>query len=597
VSEENTKAPQETQDRDDTQVVAYIQRCRKEAMDASGLRRDAWQELWSVYQNRQDTSGKMSWQSKLFVPKIWMKVERASAEVKRAVLNIDKLFKFVPIYPPRPQRTGEDQIDREALNKWVAEKEILDDEIADAEREFKLRLENTNLSQVYPIASKVSFLLGLGWPKVLWEDDDLHYEVAETGNVHVSPDYMGAGDKWPKYLIEDQEIDLADLKETAEEVNEASGEEVYNMAAIDRLTGTAAEEAGDGEASNESKSRSARGIKDYQDTSKRVKLWHFWGDIVDDRKDSVGDESRIERRMLCVVGDSRELIRIQPIPFDHQKPPHIATVPIDYPHRGIAGTSLVESSAKLQYTLNNVLNMFIDNLNFTVNKTYEYNPKSLMDANSIFSIFPGRAIPTRSTERTIHEVQTGVVDKSALEIVRILVEEIDEATAVTEFLMGTASTGNKTATEVETKTAESRGLFDVIAKGLEQTSIKPLLKMSYSLLVQFAGFMDIEGKAFIRVNGLSMALVKKQQAQNIANTMILALQSPELSQRTDVGILWKKMLDTHDLGDAFKDPEAEGMPSPEEIMAKAEQDAKSQVEQMTPEQIMNHQSGQQQPTR
>jgi hypothetical protein len=70
---------------------------------------------------------------------------------------------------------------------------------------------------------------------------------------------------------------------------------------------------------------------------------------------------------------------------------------------------------------------------------------------------------------------------------------------------------SKTLGEVQLKTMESRGLFDTIARDLERNSIKPLLEMSYSLLVQFAGFPEIEGRYLFSVGGLSLLLMQKEQ--------------------------------------------------------------------------------------
>ena len=39
----------------------YILERKMEAKDASKLRRDAWRELWNLYQNKQDFSKKQKW--------------------------------------------------------------------------------------------------------------------------------------------------------------------------------------------------------------------------------------------------------------------------------------------------------------------------------------------------------------------------------------------------------------------------------------------------------------------------------------------------------------------------------------------------------
>ena len=62
------------------QKRTYILNCYQEADDATDHRRDAWRELWNLYQNKQDNSAKMSWQSKTFIPRIYMTVEQACGD-------------------------------------------------------------------------------------------------------------------------------------------------------------------------------------------------------------------------------------------------------------------------------------------------------------------------------------------------------------------------------------------------------------------------------------------------------------------------------------------------------------------------------------
>ena len=128
--------------------VKYILNLKKEADDATRDRRRQADELWSLYQNNQDYGKKKDWQSKVFVPKIFMAIEQATAIVKRAVMSPRRLFKLTPIHP--------------------------DDELAkknrqEAERLLKRRLKESNFATSYAESMKEAFITGLGLPKVLWE--------------------------------------------------------------------------------------------------------------------------------------------------------------------------------------------------------------------------------------------------------------------------------------------------------------------------------------------------------------------------------------------------------------------------------------------
>jgi hypothetical protein len=302
-------------------VVDYIKHCHKEAKDAALGRRKVFKELWSAYQNKQDYKAKKSWQSKIFAPKVWMKVEKAAAEVKRALLQINKLFKF--------------DIDDE--QGWSDEqKDQLIENMPRLEAKFKRALEKSNIANVYSEMSKAAFLLGIGVPKCLWDDEKarLNYQNIQALNTFVSPDFKPFEDERPKYLIEEQEMDLASFRLEAARVNEAAGQEIYDMEVIDKLE----EDFKDVETKAERQKR--LGVSQYTDVSKRVLLWQFWGDIISE------DGLEIEENQLCVLVNKKYLVRKHDNPFDHDKVPHVLTFPLPYPHRGIAGASLVEPTVK-----------------------------------------------------------------------------------------------------------------------------------------------------------------------------------------------------------------------------------------------------------
>lgn len=560
---EETKTVTESTEAEKTEyIVGYIRRCRKEAKDAAKDRRAAWKELWNVYQNKQDYRFKEHWQSKMFAPKVWMKVEKAAAEVKRALLQMSKLFKFA--------------IDDEQ-ERSPEEKEKLIDEMPRREARFKRALEKSNLANVYAEMSKVSFLLGIGIPKVLWdyEKDSLNYQNIQALDTYISPDFKVYEDERPKYLVEDQEMDLAFFKSLAKKVNEAAKSDVYDLAKIEEI------EEDYKEVEKQAEKRKQLGMGKYEPVSKRVLLWQFWGDII-------YEDGELEENVLCVVVNDKYLVRKQENPFDHQKDPYVITFPLPYPHRGTAGCSLVEPIVRILYTYNNLMNMYVDNMNFSVNKSFEYDPTRLLNPKSILTIYPGKKIERIGNEKVIEEVPVTPVGKDAIPGLEFLDRETQEATSITEFNQAMPSRKAKTLGEIEIKTAESKGLFDTIARDLEQNSIKPLLEMSYSLLVQFSDFEPIEGKYIIKVGGLSLLLMQKEQGEQIQQVIMMAAKVPEIAEMTDMGNLWQKFLGLLNLQDAYIDEADRGasVEDGQQIEQKAQLDARKAVEQMSPQQIM-----------
>jgi len=554
---------------DGERLVKYILACKKEAADATLDRRKAQQELWNLFQNRQNYSKKKKWQSKVFAPKIWMKVLKASGEVKRAVLQTSKLFKM--------------QIDEAALDVDItAEKrKKTEAEIKEDEKRFKAMLDKSNFAQVYSSMITGAFLLGLGDPKALSDIDtnEVTFENVDILNLFISPDYQPFQGKRPKYIIEYKEMDVAALIKMAEDVNEKAGTEIFIMSEIEQI------ESDTRKSELEFKERMRRGLSQYTKSSKKVNLLEFWGDIISE------DGKQVIENQLVFIANEKRIIRNQPNPFDHKLPPHVLTTPLVYPHRGVMGTSLVEPVAKLMYIYNNVLNLYTDSLNWTVNPVFEYNPGSMQNPKDILTIFPGKVIPKNTNEQAVREVITRGVGAEAITFLDTINREMQEGTSVTEFIQGMPSRKTKTLGEIEIKTAESRGLFDVIAKDLEQNSIKPLLEMAYDILVQVNDkFKPRKDRFIFKVGGLTLLLMQRETEQRVAQIVGMALKSEVLGQMTDIPDLWKKFLSIYNLSDVFKEPE-EAKPEDTKgrvrgVQARAEADARQAVARMNPADIL-----------
>jgi hypothetical protein len=508
----------------------YMLRCDKESEAASTERRSAWRELWFLYQNKQGTKNKKSWQSKCFAPKIWMKVERAAATIKRGLMQVSKLFKL-------------ELDDTEGLEKDAIEQ--LEDEGKRVEKKFKRKLAKTNFSNIISEMVKCEILLGLGVPKILWGKDKATFENIDILNIQVDPNYKPFQEEPPKYIIEHKQMDLAELRLLAEQTNEAAGESVFNMTEINKIEEDFKKLEKDG-------LRQQRlGMTQHSPVSKQVSIMEFWGDIISE------DGKEIKKNQVRVLANKKYMIRKQDNPFNHKRPPYILSYAMVYPHRGMAGVSLVEPSAKLQYTYNNILNSYVDNLNFSVNKMFEYTPLALHNPKDILTVFPGKLFQTKGGQQAVREITTSNIGKEAIDALQTVAREMDEGTSVTEFLTGTTSKKPKTLGEIEIKTGQSEGFFDVIARDLEQNSIKPILEMTYSLYSQFGDMPDIEGVYQFKVGGLSLLVKQKEQEERLQRIMVMAQKFPDLHQRTDIDDLWKAQMVEHQAEMAAKAKVAE----------------------------------------
>jgi len=550
-------------------IIHYISQCKQEAEDASRLRRQAMKELWDVYQSKQDYSKKEKWQSQTFIPKTFMVIEKAASLITRALMRIDKLFTV------KPTDASIKELEGEALDRVIAKADEVD-------KKLKTHLEESNFIACYSEMITSGFLLGFGAPKLRWEGDrngTTEYDNVDILNLFIDPNYMPYQKGNPKYIIEFQEMDLASLRTNTQRTNNQAGKAIFNMKVIKKI------EADYAEPEEKSEELRRRGLGDYSPVSKKVGLEEFWGDIISE------DGKEVLENQLIVIANGKHIIRWQDNPFEHGKHPYILTTPIVYPHRGIAGISLIEPIVKVNYLYNNIVNMSVDKLNWSVNPMFELKRGRLLNPKTLTDLYPGKQIWSDGTGRAVEEIQVAGIKADTFVMLELLAREIQEGTAITEFIMGMPGKKSKTLGEVEIKTQESQGFFDVIARRLEQHSIKPLLIMTLDLLRQFTDD-DLEGEFKFNVGGLSLLLIQKEQVTRLMQILGMALKAPDLAPITDIPELWQKLLSIYNLSDVYKEPEeteemAEGQPEQQaQIQQKAAQDAKRLVSQISPEQLM-----------
>jgi len=588
-------------------LVKYILDCKKEAEEATTTIREQWRELWELYQNKQDYSKKASWQSQTCIPKILMAIARMCLMIERATLQLSKLFdielddEFVLPIKSMIRRAKKDvskakisahkvyvhtgkvlnllenaqekvpgaeqvilkqqEMIQQADDAVTSAKEKLmeledqlnefKEESAEDDKRYKAHLKKTNFSPALGEMIIPSCLLGLGIIKRLFKNKRLNFETKDNQNIYIAPDYQPSQEEPPRYLIEEKpEMLLCDLIEMAREANNSltnSGEQgmVFDMTEIENITDDTTD------LENQSQKNEQRGLDEHKSVSIKVNVLEFWGTVVS--KD--GKEKNANRLMM--LANEKYLIRNQENPFDEpiKRPPYETCVPMPYPHRGLSGSSMVQAEIKLQYTLNNLLNMAIDNLNFTTNTMFEYDPLNLKEPERMTRIFPGKLIQTKSGMKgpVISQVITKGITNDFFKIFEITAKEIQEGTAVNEFLTSMPSKSAKTLGEIEIKTAESHGYFDVIARKIELNTIRVLLKNSYAMLCQFTTeFKNLERYQF-KVGGLSLLLLQKQQVEYLVQALSLALQYPQLMEKTNIKDLWERLLSIWNLDDAHRE--------------------------------------------
>ena len=601
---------------DPAYLKKWILDCKKEAENATDTLRKKWQELWQIYQNMQDYEDKKEWQSQTCIPKLFMAVERSSLFIERATLQTSKLFHIelddefiLPLKEEIRQakkqlglmqkraadvlKTAKQMLDSQAgqqptpdtmaaielmqsqitkadevVQTSKQQLEQLQDELNEYEQQakyddlrFKAHLKKTNFVAAFGEMIKGACLLGLGAVKRSWNraKKRLLYENTDVQNLYIAPEFMPFQDENPRYVIEYKEMDLAKLIEIARDANKESdsGNEhakdaPFDMAEIKKIQETYSQK-------DEREDRMQReGLDTYTPVSKKVGILEFWGDVVSK------DGRETKKGVLVWLANEKYLIRNHPNGYKDAKHPWDFWIPMVYPHRGVAGTSMVEAEVKLQYTLNNLLNLFIDNLTFSVNTMYQFKPQDLMEPQNMTSIYPGKLIKLKpgAAERAVFPVEKSGIGADAFRVFDMTEKALQENTAITEFLTAMPSGAKKTLGEIEIKTQESHGYFDVIARKLEVNSIAKLLYNSYEMLEQFTDtFSNLERYQF-NVGGLSLLLLRKEMVEYLMQALSLALKNPQIAAWTNLKDLWERLLGIWGLDEAHREDEPDKIVPP-----------------------------------
>lgn len=568
-----------------TWIVKYVSQQRERAESATLTFRKQWQELWQAYQSKQDYSQKQDWQSQCFVPKVWMKIERAAGEVKRALLQTKRLFKFELDDDQEQGRIAElrtawlkEQEDGKELLR-VAEQIHAVERRIDArmhitsihETRFKHALEDTNFIPVYSEMVKAAFLVGIGIPKVGWDATEHRatYKHINALNFRVDPEWEPSSDGPPRYVVEDYQQTLTELKAEAYRINQAvkktdpKAAAPYDLAAIRDL-----HEGTSPDLEQRQEERQQKGLDQLEPPDGVLQLWQYWGDIPKEEGPGM-----LLRNVMVIIANGRVCVRVSRNPFRHGKPPYVITLPIVYPHRGCAGVSLAQAVVKLNYVYNNLWNMLADNLNFSVNKQFQGNPTHLVNSKDQ-GIWPGKfwAHNLGPSQSAIEEVSVTPVHADILHAMEIIRQDIEEAMSVTRTLEGAASAKKEPLGTTRLKTAQAQSFFDIIAWDLERNSLTQLLERTYDLYEQYANYPPRRGNFRLRVSGITLMLHIKEMIDRILMVLAVGARDPRLNQLTDVKWLYQRLLDLQGLADAFVDPELiQLQPTPQQTDAIARQ--------------------------
>ena len=428
----------------DEVIVDYVNTCKKEAESARKGIQQGWDELWQLYQNRQDFSKKADWQSKCSIPKLATAIEKASAIVKKGLVGSPSYFTVESLLYPE---------------KILLTKDLID-----------LYLKKANFIPKFVEATTIGLILGIASQKFWWEEA-LKIKNVDPYNLFLDPEAKSFDFSDSRYVIERVEEDLGVLKNR---IKDPELKKYWNVETIDKI------DQDYRRMDLEAKERLRRGMSSPSGNKyhKKVELLEFWGNLVDE------DGNIVEEKQLVVIANGKYVARHQDNPFWHKNPPYVLNLPKPYPFR-LIGKSMIGNSARMQYTLNNIINLQVDNLNYAINKLFRADLPTIGNIETLMNIYPGKVINAPSG--AFEALRVGDIPMGSFAELNFFDREIQNSTAVTEFLMGLPTAkGRPTKGEVVAKTAEGHSHFDSIAYDIEKQTMGKIIEMVHALIIQFA---------------------------------------------------------------------------------------------------------------
>lgn len=233
----------------------------------------------------------------------------------------------------------------------------------------------------------------------------------------------------------------------------SSGRDAYSSEEIERMKATGID---------------LQGVYDFEN---KYNLSEYWG-LFDIEQKGIKEECKI-----TVLGD-KKLICIEKNQFWHKDRPYVDCpyIPVDQEMDGIG---ILEPVKHLIYEQNDTHNQVMDN------KTMIMNTMWLIDENagirsSDLKMRPGGVIRTRDM-KGLQALRPPDFTSAGYQAFGLMERLIKESTGATNPMIGTSSSGDQTATEINSLISEGNVRNKMTLKLIEERAIKRIFKLWYSM--------------------------------------------------------------------------------------------------------------------
>ena len=297
-----------------------------------------------------------------------------------------------------------------------------------------------------------------------------------------------------------------------------------------------------------------KSYKDYEVKEGYVEILEFIGNL------SFNNNNRIYENLRILIANRQHIAKVEIFDnWDRELP--IVSTHLYQPVKGVYGYSLFDVAYDMIRSLNVFIRLIEDWVVLSLGHIIEFDKTKLDEetASKIEKGFEPFIIVSKNSPDKLFQVSTlSQFNPSVMPIIQLFQQEIQNATALTEFILGLpTSKGRPTAREVMIKTQQSGAVLDSIAIRIENEIIEKIIHKLLILIIQnetIEKLQEILGEDFkviesyfvseeekeklamilkdeigIRVDGITQTLHRREQIENLLEFLAVVSQIPSAS--------------------------------------------------------------------
>lgn len=473
---------------------------KQEAEKATSRLREDWQRYWDLWQNDVSFEGKEEWQSQIWVAKPFASVEQGGALIQRSLLDSPEFFGV----------TGDDKRDR--INAVHVVKPLV-----------RKLLDEAGYIPKFSDCSKVGLMLGVaGYKKFRWATS----RIPQLSGVQIDPE---TGAIMPSFRYKNASMLAIDYvlpwrifrdPDTQPRENfsgtylwhcewrgrpalQAMVDHGWNKEALDRVLASNQSAENSRSLTNSQRLEAERKHESWERHKfrKDYAIDEGWLDILDANGDVVlPDGLMVHCNREIVYGPVENPLWATDLQTGRRKSPFTAGAPIGHPTR-FEGRGILEADEGLALMYSNTLNLTADGMNWVVNPDSELYQPGLVNWDDTAD-YPGKLWLKNVKEQIINRSQRGEIplDK-AMAFLQFLDQNRENTNFVTAFVAGLPGYRSEiTKGETEIKTAQGMGMFDAIARNLEDVG-RVDTELAWNFGLQYLGGNDYADPSLARILG------------------------------------------------------------------------------------------------